>query len=949
MLHIFAGFSVPIYRCRGYICMDECLEGILISTGIENSAEFKNVGTEIIPAAEDILKREKTLRIRDCRVLELSQRLWLNFEHDIDGIVATFGSFKDILTSFSYLGILPRGRSSILPVYNIVRKHFKLHKFKSVALQYLQWSVSTKITQGDGFDFHLALLPRTGDRTFKQYRKSQIENLQFLFYEQFRRNVSYVFQNINSDELSRPTFKKIRILDVRRLHILPNDREFILHLLDEALAITEHNENFESMIIAFKLGDHDTSPTVRIDAFNVSSAVVTVHSAITVSSLILNQHIFWSRFGIQDIVGKRGSLLTALSLSSCCNYQSNLDRNHLDISGELRQICNRPGDLNFVQFYADTPHLHMNSIHPIFGSVVSCGILHGQVLRSLERKSKEYLSLCKENLLKLSRINARVEIVCIGESSSNEFKASDYINLEILRGLIAKYPLLVPFADGFNYERYKFIDILRSIPEHIHDTLSKLFDKYNGRGGFFPVWQTYQYEVANELFWKGRPNAYIDNTYAINLGPGGSEPSRCITWERGFMCLEDSMICALNDRSTPPLIFTKLSEIDKNRISRIFTFVDVINGSHNVVGKRAALILLQDIQADPSRIAKCDRSFISDLKINEVPFWGRMTGVITLEHLCLKLCKQNLYRKPYVFGRVLQLITEQGLNACDILCAGFKQLGIQYFPDIRCIDSSRNQRINWPGVGVLKIVNTCKTNSNDDLAVELSREIIWFLEKNGLVYKSKFVPFLEESESFSFPWLYDILEKLSGTSWNINDNISVLSYVTCIGLLQNHWYVDLKTFTSLHFKVNSKYPNMKRSFQSNEVLSVFMLPAVKHLNLSRMHESLPIAFPEYLIRKSDMEEKTSAESDSECETMEVDNENTIQETIAKVNRKHLTAGLKGKWSSSEIEILDFVLSLGLKSEKDAYNEYLKYCDQRCVPDRSYNSFKSKYHRIKSKI
>lgn len=94
--------------------------------------------------------------------------------------------------------------------------------------------------------------------------------------------------------------------------------------------------------------------------------------------------------------------------------------------------------------------------------------------------------------------------------------------------------MIVPFDDRVQRKGKTFTELLKSIPQHITLTLNELFNQYEQKGGFLSVWKTYQYEVANEVFWRGKPYAGMDNTYAINLGIGGTFPNRSLTWERGF-------------------------------------------------------------------------------------------------------------------------------------------------------------------------------------------------------------------------------------------------------------------------------------------------------------------------------------------------------------------------------------------------------------------------------
>lgn len=399
-------------------------ESVYIRTGKENTEEVLKFGLD--PA--NILFRSEPIRIRDCTIPRVSQTLWYDYDYDVDGIVATFKRFSDILVSFTYLGILPREKFSLISVYNIVRKHLPLANYSKRGLECLRWSVSTKICEGDGFEFHLALLPKPQWTRFKQTNEALLQKCQYDYYDSFRNHFSACIKSLPPADISRGTFKKNSIINVRRWRVLPDDRQLVLELLDEALQLTPHGEEFEVSILAFQLGQHDTSDEIIVEAFDVKKATISIHAAITISSNFFDQHLLWSRFGLQEIVGDRGTFTTALTLSSCANFQTNLDGRLIDITPELRQICKTPHFLNFIQFYADTPHMSSSHIHPTFGCIVSTGILHKEILKSMEKRSKEYLDLCEENCLKLFKVNARVEIVALHKEATNKILAKNFID-----------------------------------------------------------------------------------------------------------------------------------------------------------------------------------------------------------------------------------------------------------------------------------------------------------------------------------------------------------------------------------------------------------------------------------------------------------------------------------------------------------------------------------------
>ncbi len=209
MLHMYVKISNGSFQA-------EEQAGIYIATGNENTAEiFKN---GINP--EDILHRETAFRIRDCTISKVAQLLWYDFTTDIDGIVGTLNLFSDITAPFSYLGILPRQRQSLLKVYDIIRKHVPLARYSRNGLQCLRWSVSTKCLEGGGFEFSSGLTSKNCDRKKFRYANAYVlEDAQYEFYENFRKTFSKCVQALPSNELCRGTFKKNEIIDIRKWRV----------------------------------------------------------------------------------------------------------------------------------------------------------------------------------------------------------------------------------------------------------------------------------------------------------------------------------------------------------------------------------------------------------------------------------------------------------------------------------------------------------------------------------------------------------------------------------------------------------------------------------------------------------------------------------------------------------------------------------------------------------
>lgn len=119
-----------------------CEDEALILTGEENTdcfyADLACHNFQI----ESFLKGESTLRVRDCRIGNVAQDIWLTFSWDIDGIVGILDRVSSITSSFSYLSILLKKEGSFIDLYPILKKHLPLHLYRSKNYQYLKWTKS---------------------------------------------------------------------------------------------------------------------------------------------------------------------------------------------------------------------------------------------------------------------------------------------------------------------------------------------------------------------------------------------------------------------------------------------------------------------------------------------------------------------------------------------------------------------------------------------------------------------------------------------------------------------------------------------------------------------------------------------------------------------------------------------------------------------------------------
>lgn len=182
------------------------------------------------------------------------------------------------------------------------------------------------------------------------------------------------------------------------------------------------------------------------------------------------------------------------------------------------------------------------------------------------------------------------------------------------------------------------------------------------------------------------------------------------------------------------------------------------------------------------------------------------------------------------------------MNVCGmkkVFAAGVRQLKGSYFPYMRTFDNNRHPRMYWSGKGILKVINEAIPSVGiQDSAKRMTIDVIWFLESKQLANKSKFVEYFRDVDSFVFPWMCDLLERLS--EWNLeNDHsTSVLAYLCCIALIQNVWFVYFQNLEKLHNRFVSQFSNFIQRLQKSQMLSFFSLSEFKRCHLKRLHESI---------------------------------------------------------------------------------------------------------------
>ena len=588
---------------------------------------------------EDFLHRssEDYLVTRNVNVAYGEQMLLLDCKHDIDGAVLELTSLNAIKFNVYYLNILPRDTNSLVPMYNILKKHLNINLYSQSSQQLLKMSYGIQLFSGSGWQINLVLLPEANiSQRYNIPRGSGYRELAFKYFSALKSKFKESLLNLPPRELCRDSMKKNSLFNVSTWRILSKDQTFILNILDEALRSCNLPRFHIVLPIAFRFGERYES-SMNIDSeFDVNQiSALSTHVAVTYSSTEGDFHLFWSRDGIQQVVGNRGTLNPALSFRECCNFQTNLDGRPIDISGDLKNICRNPESIHFLQLYADSPHMYCGAKHPVSGLIGTCGLLHCDTTSHLYNLSEKYLSVSRENCTKLvGIISIRLEVVVAMNVIPTEIKTADILSTQHLQKLMEKFPLVVPFQEHLTIaaNEIEFSSFLRDISVHIYQTLLDLRNTNLKLGSLLPTWRAYQYELCNELLWWGKLNCHTDSILSANLGPGDGKNNRSVTCRYGFLCLEPSTECALDEHSPPPLNHWTKNIIQQQRIKRLFTFGDFLRSNDVVLGTRAMMVLVEDLKSLKDENETIP-SLLSDLRQRNVPSWGECVGSITANRI----------------------------------------------------------------------------------------------------------------------------------------------------------------------------------------------------------------------------------------------------------------------------------------------------------------------------
>ena len=917
----------------------------LLSTASKNSESLiscvlneKNIS--------EFLHRDKHILIRPTNIIKSEQEVLLNIDYDIDGIVLELKVLTAIKFQIRYINLCPYSSGRLSSVFNILKKHLNLNKFKQ-NLHVLRHAKGYQVFYEHGWECYLSLIPSAHLRGVTT--ETQVQNISVDYFQKLVFQWRLALYKLLENGKCRETLQKNKVSTTTKLHVLPDDQSDILQALSACIDSCPHPQGYVPYLFVFRFGERRRT-NFDINDFDKDNVTdESLHIAVTLSGTYDIGYL-WSRQGLQRIVGERGCISSCLSFSEAANFQSNLDGRLLDISRHLRDVIRLPCSIRFVQFYGDTPHINPSTrSHPVSGSIVNCGLLNKQCLERFEREALNYICTCRDNFSSLRTLTCRLEFVLVPTQVTSNIDPCSYIDGDHLSRLLEKEALLVPF----DLTDDTLCLALRGIGEHLVKTLSMCFTNGKRLGGYENTWKAYQAELAIEKFLWGRPLFYSDRQNSINLGPGIQAPTRSTTDYLGFLALEDPSSVSLGD--TPPVLSTwfKSGNI-KQEIENIFGFSDYITSNNLVLGRRVLEIILTDLYLGSNRLPDRIRfnGLLCDLKSDRIPQWALCSGSISSSQISDMICYAKSVKTRLAMKRMFEILNLSGKCIKSIVKEAIIESGLRFFPAVRTYDSSRNRTLVWNGLHLWTItISSSSTQIDESLCHSFTKLLINQLVGDGYLHESKISP-LRKINNFSFPWIRIILLKLKGSNLNETDKTTLLLFCSCVGLLQQGWYVSYEKLDRL---VQS-LPVQQIVLRRMEILSTKLLGCMSRPKIYRLHDTisfkLSISEPRQENLTGNIKDQKGIDVDvplcygDDDLRSDLPVSDDIEENVILQPNRHHSANMNTKWSAEELEHLYEVAARHKNlNAREKYAKYVDICLKSGVPDRTFKAFERKLSRL----
>jgi len=419
-------------------------------------------------------------------------KLYLDFAYDIDGIVIEVGSLQAIKARIPYLKMPEFCPYHLHGQFSYLKKHIKLTSLSSVAYKCVQLIRGVTIAHvGDGYFLDLSFLPKDlKNPDIRLASQGWVNETSLRHIRNIQKSFVAKIQGLSVKDKCRPTIQKNSPTNLKNMNILEKDQEFIMGLLDSAIADESEDSLFRVLITIQKFGMKSESGLKINELVNQQLiSKTTLHVACNVVAKDPDILLMWARNGMEKVVGSEGTLYTALGIHEAVNFQTVLDISPIRISRALDLTIKYP--VLFIQLYVDSPHIHVKSPfkHPVSGTIVTCGLSHPKYSTALETRATNYLDHMQDLSSKvICPFHLRLEfVILLKDVLYPECVEPSYFFVEEnLVKFFQEYPVVLPYRLGC-YNQGVLV-ILSKVMDFLVQSLSRLYFRHRNTGGNEPSW-----------------------------------------------------------------------------------------------------------------------------------------------------------------------------------------------------------------------------------------------------------------------------------------------------------------------------------------------------------------------------------------------------------------------------------------------------------------------------
>ncbi len=678
----------------------------------------------------------------------------LRFEFDLDGIVIELRTLIAVKAGLHYLFVGRVVGTNLQEHWHQLKKHIPLTDYSAAGVSALLKTYGHSLGYVDG-GYQLNMSCVTAEKKYPhpvfesemsaRANAAQVINAVFAIFAE-------KLKVLPTEDKQRPTIAKANLNNFLRMNVLRQDKKFVLGVLMDSIEQVNVETTQKILIFISKFGQKDPAP-LDVVALDDTTAVesATFHPACTMRAKEPGTSLMWSRYGIHEVVGHRGTIFTACGIAEVANFQTNLDQHIMTVDTKLRDIFNGTAyhtDIHFIQLYATTPHVHgTGHRHPVSRVITTCGLHKENHNRRILRNAEEYVRHMEDLASKTDcPIAARLEAVILTETLvPNVFNVRDYFNIDSLVMLLETTTMLVPFRN--NDQGLGLQHVLRPVAEHLSTTMRNMLQCHKGKGGYECSWTAFQTELALEELFFGRTFSPRSRPYSVSLGTSTTNKNS-ISKVRGFLGLAPVRSSSVG-QSPPPLSMWLSDNVQRLRVARVFTFSESLHAVPAVVGDALVLLLLCDLHE------RNDRINLASLKTTDPPtFMAKLVGCRSTSELSNELIARKGFQYPLTFARALQLMLAHGHDPAECLRLGLQSL--KWFPALAFWDEARNPKVKWDKISYVQLHLPTDTPSPAAQAAELTGDVCAMIERKDLSYASTLKRYRENG----MPWMAETLRRL---------------------------------------------------------------------------------------------------------------------------------------------------------------------------------------------